>query len=258
MEGRYEESLLYRMDPFTKLISVLSLGLSAALIPSLVYPYVLLMVLIFLSVKSNVHKKFLGFVMKFGIPIFIMLTFIQGFFSGKNETILFDLGFAQFGLEGFLEVIKLVGVILVFVGGFYLYTITTDNGKAVASFRRVGLSATPSYLILATLNVVPQMNDRIDTVRDAQMARGLHTDGTLIERFKAFIPLIGPVIMSSLVDVQERGITLEMRGFSAKDVKQTSYIEAKYTKEDKMIVFIIVALLILSFALYVLSLLNII
>ena len=38
-------------------------------------------------------------------------------------------------------------------------------------------------------------------------------------------PLLGPVVMSSLTDAQERGMTLETRGFGIKGVKLTTYVE---------------------------------
>ena len=66
---------------------------------------------------------------------------------------------------------------------------------------------------------------------------------------KAYIPLLGPVVMSSLTDAQERGMTLETRGFGIKGVKQTSYVEVTKSKLDKvlrslLIVFFVSVLLI--------------
>ena len=105
----------------------------------------------------------------------------------------------------------------------------------VAAFKRIGLKGGAGYLVLATLNVIPQMQRRIAIIQEAQNARGLETSGSLIQRFKAFIPLIGPVIMGSLVDVQERGMTIEARGFSIRNVEPTSFIEAVETARDRRI-----------------------
>ena len=55
----------------------------------------------------------------------------------------------------------------------------------------------------------------MNTIMDAQRSRGLETDGNLITRAKSFLPLISPVVMSSLINTRERAIALEIRGFEA-------------------------------------------
>ena len=71
----------------------------------------------------------------------------------------------------------------------------------------------------------------------------------MLARIKAYIPLLGPVVMSSLTDAQERGMTLETRGFGITGVKQTTYVEVKKSGLDKvlnilLILFFVVVLLI--------------
>lgn len=55
----------------------------------------------------------------------------------------------------------------------------------------------------------------MNTIMDAQRSRGLETEGNLITRAKSFLPLISPVVMSSLINTRERAIALEIRGFEA-------------------------------------------
>lgn len=93
------------------------------------------------------------------------------------------------------------------------------------------------------------MQRRMSVIQEAQNARGVETGGGVISRVKAYIPLLGPVVMSSLTDAQERGMTLETRGFGIKGVKQTSYVEVTKSKLDKvlrslLIVFFVSVLLI--------------
>lgn len=185
----------------------------------------------------------------FGIPITVMLMFIQGFYSPKNKTMIADFGFASLGLEGVLYALKIVSTLLVFLGSFYIMNKTTYTGKLVAALTETGLPPKVGYLILASLNVVPQMQRRMSVIQEAQNARGVETGGGVISRVKAYIPLLGPVVMSSLTDAQERGMTLETRGFGIKGVKQTSYVEVTKSKLDKvlrslLIVFFVSVLLI--------------
>ena len=56
------------------------------------------------------------------------------------------------------------------------------------------------------------MTGTMNTITDAQRSRGLETEGSLLTRAKAFLPLISPVVMSSLINTRERAVALEVRG----------------------------------------------
>ena len=111
---------------------------------------------------------------------------------------------------------------------------------------------------MASLNVVPQMQRRMAVIQEAQEARGVETGGTIFARVKAYIPLLGPVVMSSLTDAQERGMTLETRGFGMKGVKQTSYVEVRTTKRDKGVNIFLALFFIITVAVTVLMKMNLI
>ena len=130
--------------------------------------------------------------------------------------------------------LKIVGTLLTFLGSFYLMSTTTYTGKLVAALTASGMNPKVGYLILASLNVVPQMQRRMSVIQEAQNARGVETKGTMMSRLKAYIPLLGPVVMSSLTDAQERGMTLETRGFGIKGVKPTTYVEVTVSASDRV------------------------
>jgi energy-coupling factor transport system permease protein len=239
------DSPIDRLHPMVKIYGILCLGIGAAVFPSFVLAYVLVVFLFFIGAKAKLLKKFAKFVIGFAVPITVMLMFIQGLYSPKNVTFIADFGFAKLGLEGILYTFKLVGTLLVFLGGFFLMTTTTYPGKLVAALQDSGMSPHGGYLILASLNVVPQIQRRISIIQEAQTARGVEVDGSLGVRVKAFIPIIGPVVMSSLVDVQERGMTLETRGFGVKGVKPSSYVELIITPTEKKVKSALVVFLVL-------------
>lgn len=115
----------------------------------------------------------------FGIPVTVMLMFIQGLYSPKNRTALLDFGFAQLGLEGVLYAAKVVVSLLVFLGSFYIMNKTTYVGAMVSALTSVGLSAKVGYLVLASLNVVPQMQRRMAVIQEAQsLADSMHRVGS--------------------------------------------------------------------------------
>jgi len=72
------------------------------------------------------------------------------------------------------------------------------------------------------------------TITEGQRSRGMETEGKLLTRIKAFIPLIAPVIMSSLINTKERALALEVRGFNSKNRKTFLNDEVK-TVADRYI-----------------------
>jgi len=230
-----QDSPIDRMHPMVKIYAIFCLGLSALLFPNFLFSYAIVIVLFIVAGIAKLLKRFSKFIIGFTIPITIMLMFIQGLYSPKNETILMDFGFARLGLEGVVIALNIIGTLLVFLGTFYLMTTTTYTGKLVAALVQSGMSVKVGYLILASLNVVPQMQRRMSIIKEAQVARGVETEGGLLARFKAFIPLLGPVVMSSLTDAQERGMTLETRGFAVTGIKPTTYVQVNESPSDKLI-----------------------
>ncbi len=227
------DSPIDRLHPMTKIVAVLSFGIIGFAAPMALAPYVVLLGLIVISYLAKLSNKFIHYVIPFGIPLLVMLLIIHGLFSAKNVTTLYDFGFAKLGLEGTLYAVKQVGSVLVFLGAFFLLTATTHPGKLVTAFVDSGMNPKLGYLLLATFQIFPQMQMRLSTIREAQVARGLEVEGNLLKRASAFLPLIGPLVMSSLMSVQERGMTLETRGFGSSNTKITSYIEVQDTAGQK-------------------------
>lgn len=227
------DSPIDRMNPMVKIYAIFCLGLSALVYPGFILGYIIVAGLFAVAAVARLLKKFSKFIFLFFVPIFVMLMFIQGLYSPKNVTVIADFGFARLGLEGTVYALKIVGTLLTFLGTFYLMTTTTYTGKLVASLTASGMNPKVGYLILASLNVVPQMQRRMSVIQEAQNARGVDTKGNVTARLKAYIPLLGPVVMSSLTDAQERGMTLETRGFGIRGVKPTTYVEVKTSGTDR-------------------------
>ncbi len=72
-----------------------------------------------------------------------------------------------------------------------------------------------AYVILAALSLVPRMQARAQSISDAQQARGLRTEGNMLVRARALLPLLGPLITSALHETEERALALEARAFRA-------------------------------------------
>lgn len=101
------------LNPITKLILVLSLGIGCMIYPSSFLGYYLLVIILILSFFMGTGRKVSLLILGFGIPVTLMLLFIQGLYSPKNTIIIADLGFASLGLEGTMYALKISSTLLV-------------------------------------------------------------------------------------------------------------------------------------------------
>ena len=103
-----------------------------------------------------------------------------------------------------------------------LFLFTTLADDLLEALVARGVSHRIAFVVLSAVQLVPRMQDRAGAILDAQQARGLAVDGSFVTRLRALVPLIGPVVLGSLVDVRERTFALEARGFGARP-ERTAY-----------------------------------
>jgi energy-coupling factor transport system permease protein len=158
-------------------------------------------------------------VLPFALSVFI----IQGIVQARGTPI-FTLGFISLKREGLLFATAATGRILVIISSFVLFALTTRPDTLMLSLVQRGVPTGLAYIIVATIQLVPRLRARAAAILDAQRARGLETGGNLLRRFRALVPLVVPLVLSSLVDVEERALAIEARAFNQPGPK-TSLIE---------------------------------
>lgn len=215
---------LHRLHPLTKL-ALAFLFLSAAIgLPGLVWlvgAYVLI-VLPF-ATWGGVLAAFLSSSLKIILPFVISLAVIQGFFS-PGETIWLTIGAFTLTAEGLLSGLTVAGRLLLALGGTLLMMLTTRPDHLMEALNERGLPRWLSYIILTALQIFPRFQDRARVILEAQQARGLNMEGNMFRRLRLLVPLVGPLILSSIVDVEERAMALEARAFSRPGAKTSLLI----------------------------------
>jgi energy-coupling factor transport system permease protein len=138
--------------------------------------------------------------------------------------------------------------ITVMISAFTLLLMTTHPSELMSDLTRRGLPGQFAYVIISTLQILPQMQAKAQTIINAQRSRGLDTESSFMRRAGSLIPLVGPLVFGSLVEVEERAIAIEARGFTSTHVK-TSLHEVPDTRTDKAIRWTLVVFVIISLAL---------
>ena len=135
-------------------------------------------------------------------------------------------------MEGIVYALHIGLNILNMLLSFAVFVLSTKPSEFVDELEKRGFSPRFGYIVTSVFQIIPQMIGTMNTIMDAQRSRGLETEGNLRTRAKAFLPLISPVVMSSLINTRERAIALEVRGFGA-GKKKTWLTERTRHKGDR-------------------------
>jgi energy-coupling factor transport system permease protein len=204
------------------LVGFLLLG--GLVLPGLWAPYLLFLAFLLpLAAIGQVFRSLARITWKAVLPFALSVFLIQGFLWTGGTPIL-RLGPISLKQEGLEFAVASAGRILIVVGTFIWFTLTTRPDTLMMSLAQRGFPAKLAYAVVATIQIVPRFQARAAAILDAQRARGLETEGNFRQRAKAIVPLVAPLILSSLVDVEERALAIESRGFSHPGVK-TSLVD---------------------------------
>jgi energy-coupling factor transport system permease protein len=236
-----KDTYLTRLHPFAKMFYILA-AVSAPLIGGALWIYGLFLAIsLCLLISGKIIRKVFPLI-AFSFTIIITIFLIHGLFNQENQKVLFHLGPLAFYEEGLLYAARIGLNILNMLLAFATFVLTTKPADLVDDLEQAGFSPRFGYMISSVFQIIPQMMGTMNTIMDAQRSRGMETEGSLFVRAKAFIPLISPVVSSSLINTRERAIALEVRGFDSKN-KKTFLREHKLAGKDKTFI-LLMALLI--------------
>lgn len=92
---------------------------------------------------------------------------------------------------------------------------TTPAADLLGDLEARGLGRRAVFVLGAALAAVPRTQARAVDVIEAQRARGLDTEGSWTGRARGLLALVGPLVIGSLAEVDERALALEARAFGA-------------------------------------------
>jgi energy-coupling factor transport system permease protein len=146
------------------------------------------------------------------LPISISVALVS-IFTRAGQTVLFVVGPFDATAEGVDFAAQVILRLFVVAMALTLFGLTTEPRAFVVDLERRGLPPRVAFAAAATLETIPLMIERALAIQAAQRARGLDTEGSLGARVRGVMPLVGPVILSSLTEVEERSLALEVRAF---------------------------------------------
>jgi energy-coupling factor transport system permease protein len=164
------------------------------------------------AVAAGVAGRLVRISLLLTLPIAISVVLVS-VFTRAGTHVLFSIGPFDATTEGVDFAGQTLVRLFAISTSIGLFGLTTEPRSFVLDLERRGLSPRFAFVALATLEAVPAMVERASVIASAQRARGLDTEGSIRARLRGVLPLVGPVILSSLTEVEERSLALEVRAF---------------------------------------------
>lgn len=245
-------SSIHRLNPLTKIALLFVLIVMAFFSPWYwTAPVMILAVVVPLSHIARIQREYLSLAGKLLLPAVGFIFVMQALFLPGAEQLLFRVWIVRLYQENVAAAFLISMRIIVMISSFMIFLMTTHPSELMSDLTRRRMPGTFAYVIISTLQILPQMQAKALTIIAAQQARGLDTKGGFFKRVQSLVPLVGPLVFGSLAEAEERAIAIEARGFSS-PLPKTSLHEVPDTSLDKLLrrIFLILILLTLGVKLW--------
>lgn len=223
-----KDTFMHKLHPITKALLLLAALLLALLFT---YDYSVVPLLIVLAFElvlwraAGIEFWRVALVIKVLMSIFLFFIIVQGFLYRGGVTPLFAIGhfklwekdIGEFTLEGLLYGIFISVKILVVVIAAIIFVMTTSITKMSALAQSLRLPYSFSFTLLAGLRFAPLIFKSFSDIKDAQKLRAFDIDrmNIIVRAFKAYVPILTPLILNLLRRGMELQISIESRGYGA-------------------------------------------
>jgi energy-coupling factor transport system permease protein len=207
------DSLLHRLHPLTKLSAAFLLILATYATEWPPAPVLAFVLVLAVARIAGAATQLAGTVVRLLLPVMLSLFLIQGILFPPPGATPLPIGPITLTREGLLYAYLIATRLLVLSTTVLLVLLTTRPSDLVFALTQRGLPRNFGYILLVSLQIVPDMTARATAILEAQRSRGLEMGGGL-GRVRAIVPLLGPLVVGALVDVEERAMAIESRAYS--------------------------------------------
>ncbi|EIT84025.1 cobalt transport family protein [Fictibacillus macauensis ZFHKF-1] len=250
------QSVLHRMDPRAKL-SAIFLYIIVVFLANNWLTYAIVGVFaLFTIALSRVSLRYIYKGMK-PVILIVLFTFILQVLLTREGAVLYDLRWFKLYDGGLRQGIFISLRLLYLVMVTSLLTLTTKplditDGleSLLGPLKKIKLPVHEFALMMSiALRFIPTLLQETEKIMKAQMARGAEfTTGPILQRLKAFVPLLIPLFISSFKRAEDLALAMEARGYRGGEGR-TRLRVLKWTGKDTIALFVLV---VLAVGLYVL------
>ncbi len=253
--GQYypTNSLVHKLDPRLKLVAlivyIVFIFLASSAV-SLAYMVVFTLVIITLTkIPMTTYLKNLKSI----LPIILLTAILNMLYVSEGETLV-SFWVVKITAGGIARALFMAVriIVLILSSAMLTYTTTptmlTDAIESLLSpMRYIGLGNavhTIAMMMTIALRFIPTLIDETDKLMNAQKARGADFDsGSILKRVKALIPILIPLLISSIRRAFDLSEAMESRCYTGNH-KRTRMKQLKFEARD----FIALPTMLISFA----------
>lgn len=205
-------SPLHRAHPYTPLAAASALLLVAFAVST---PRAIGFVVagaVLLALAGGTGRLILRPMLMLVLPTWLLLLVLHGILGCEPHV---ALGPVALSGPGVRRALVLGGRVTAIVIGFLTALATVSPPRLVEAMTARGVPFGRVFLLVSTLTLVPRMRARTTAILEAQQCRGLRAAGSPVARLRALVPLVLPLILGALAEVDEQVLALDARGAGA-------------------------------------------
>lgn len=244
LKPKIKGNFILDLNPISKLNILLVMALSGFFVFNYYYGFAISLLYIILAVWSKCFKGFISIYWKIVICFSSLLFIVRAAFT-NGEVILFQFAGIHVTNEGIFLGLISAALVTEFSGAFILFMKITDMEDLVYTLEKHGMSHVMSYIILSAFQTIKDLSKSSKMILDSQKCRGIETEGNILQRAKAFIPILGPLVLGAISSAEEKTIAMDARAFSAQK-KHTNLIKLKKISISEYVLVIIFDLIFLG------------
>ena len=217
-------SLIHSLDPRLKLVALIAFIVIIFLTNSLASVLFVSLIIFLVIIASKVPIKMYIKNLKTILPIIILTSVLNVFYMSEGETLIkfWVIKITLLGVRKALLMSFRI-VTLIILSSVLTYTTTptllTDAIESLLSpLRHIGLGGavhTIAMMMTISLRFIPTLVDETEKLMNAQKARGADFEsGSIISRVKALIPILIPLLISSVRRAFELSEAMESRCYT--------------------------------------------
>ena len=215
------DSPIHRLDPRIKIIIAILYIVIVFLCSNVLSMALLLLSAFAIIILSNIPIRIVLRSIKSIVFIIVFTAVINIFWTSGEGNPLLQLGALKIYKEGLINAFFLVlRIVVLIIGSSVLLTYTTTpisltDGieRLLSPFKKIGLPVHDFAMIMTiALRFIPTLMEEAEKIMSAQKARGADfSNGTLIQRAKALIPILIPLFSSSIRHALDLATAMECR-----------------------------------------------
>ncbi len=232
------KTFYHNLHPITKIFCLLLLFVLAMTFNHPAYVSVIMVIVIFITVISRSFQNLIR-IKTILILLFVFCSILWTFFL-KGSSVLWKLGIITIYKESLfyaiamglrLDTILLCGII---------FLSTTKIEEFSAGLNKMGIPFPISFALSLAFRLVPTFSATTETVRQAQMSRGLELEsGWIGQRLKKHIHMIIPIFIYAVRNADLLAMALESKAFGIRK-DRTYYLNFNVSIVDYLILLLLI------------------